>query len=50
MSEDTRPVLTKIREFFGYPNIAAFGKDWRNLTDEDKAQIKHGIEDGSLNY
>lgn len=42
--------LGKIREFFGYASLADFGKDWRQLTDEDKDQIRTGIEDGTLNY
>jgi hypothetical protein len=46
----TDNILARIREFFGYPSLSAFGKDWRALTDEDKDQIKKGIEDGSLNY
>ena len=27
-----------------------FRKDWQALSDQDKADLKNGIEDGSLNY
>lgn len=43
-------ILTRIKEFFGYKTLAEFAKDWKLLSDEDKAQIKSGIEDGSLTY
>lgn len=43
---DTRPIL----EFFGYPNVASFATEWRKLDDEDRAQIRQGIADGSLTY
>lgn len=33
----------------GY-KLAAFKADWSQLTDKDKADLKTGIADGSLNY
>lgn len=27
-----------------------FRKDWVQLTDQDKADLKNGIEDGTFNY
>lgn len=42
--------IKDIMQFFGYSGSAEFSKDWKQLTDEDKEQIKQGIEDGSLKY
>ena len=41
--------LTQIREFFEIP-IAQFAKEWRALTDKDRADIKQGFNDGSMTY
>lgn len=30
--------------------LTAFSKEWQSLSDEDKAQIRQGIGDGTLNY
>ena len=30
--------------------LAKFRKEWAELSDSDKAQIKAGIADGTLNY
>lgn len=42
--------LNDIRKFFGYENLAQFRKDWSELTDADKTQIRTGLENGSLTY
>ena len=48
--------LSKVMKFFGFTkkdgtnDVPAFRKEWGALTDTDKAQIKQGIEDGSLDY
>jgi hypothetical protein len=42
--------LNDVRKFFGYDSLGAFRTDWSSLTDEDKAQIKGGLEDVSLTY
>lgn len=41
--------LKQIMEFFGM-NAAQFNKNWKELTPQDKAQIKAGIGNGSLTY
>lgn len=46
MAEST---LKKIMEFFGM-SPSEFTKDWKKLTTEDKAQIREGIENGTLTY
>lgn len=33
----------------GY-KLATFKNDWSNLTDQDKADLKAGIGDGTLTY
>lgn len=51
---DQKPVsLADIHKFFkgdGDYKLAQFRKEWADLTDGDKAQIKAGLEDGSLTY
>lgn len=42
-------VLAKIREFFEM-EMAEFKREWTALTPEDKAQLKQGMEDGTLTY
>lgn len=42
--------LAQIKEFFGYPNLTAFAADWKLVPNEDRAQIKAGLSDGTLSY
>ena len=41
--------LLVVRNFFGM-SMAEFKAEWPKLTTEDKAQIRKGLTDGSLNY
>jgi len=45
---DAKPV--DVKNYFGYPDTTTFMRDWKSLTDKDKADLKKGIGDGSLNY
>lgn len=53
MSESTAnvalPSIAVIRDFFGMTGKEMM-TEWRQMTDEDKLQIKQGISDGTLNY
>ena len=42
--------MKTIMQFFGYTNLPEFAADWAQLNAKDKAQIKSGILDGTLNY
>ncbi|WP_277425608.1 hypothetical protein [Mycolicibacterium nivoides] len=42
--------MKKIMEFFGFTSAGAFMKEWKALDETDQAQLKAGIEDGSLTY
>jgi len=42
--------MIDVMHYFGYPTAAAFKKDWSQLSDKDKEELKTGIEDGSLTY
>ena len=42
--------MISVMKFFGYPNAAAFRADWQKLTENDREQLKTGIENGSLTY
>ena len=38
-------------EFFGFTGqISEFAKQWKALTPQDQADLKRGLEDGTLNY
>ncbi len=53
MPETTAPKplgVKDLKEFFGYEKLADFSKDWKELTDEDKEQLRTGIADGTFNY
>lgn len=39
-----------LKEFFGYDKLADFSRDWKLLSDEDKAQLRGGIIDVTFNY
>jgi hypothetical protein len=47
MAETT---LKDLREFFGYAKLTDFAKDWKQLSDVDKEQIRKGITDGTFTY
>lgn len=42
--------LNDIRKFFGIDNIAQFRKEWNDLSDKDKAELKSGIQDDTYTY
>lgn len=42
-------MLKKIMEFFEMP-IGQFGKEWKQLSEDARRQIRDGIENGSLTY
>lgn len=42
--------MKEVMKFFGFPNAAAFAKEWKKLTDKDKEDLKQGLADGSLTY
>lgn len=44
------PTLGEIKDFFGYPSLTAFAKDWKEMPVPDREQIKKGLGDGSLTY
>lgn len=44
--------LSEIATYFRKPgeSLSEFSKEWMQLTDEDKEQIKKGFDDGSMTY
>jgi hypothetical protein len=42
-------LLAQIRDFLGMSS-GDFAREWKQLSPGDKADIKKGIEDGSLTY
>lgn len=41
--------MIAVQKYLDIP-LALFRKEWAALTDEDKAQIKEGVLNGSLTY
>lgn len=45
------PVTLKdLKAYFGYEKLTEFSKDWKELSEESRKQIKDGINDGTFNY
>lgn len=42
--------LIQVKEYFEITSAAEFSREWKQLTDTDKEQLKRGIGDGSLTY
>ena len=45
--------IKAIKEFFGMrpgDTLKSFTEEWKSLSDEDKAQIKQGLSDGTFTY
>lgn len=49
MTEPKEASLTEMRMYFGM-TTKEFATEWRQLTAEDKADLKKGIGNGTLNY
>lgn len=47
MSENAS--VKDVMAYFGMP-VSQFKSEWSKLTDQDKANLKAGIGDGSLTY
>ncbi len=41
--------LLDVRDFFGM-ELAAFKRDWLQLSDDDKRALREGIGNGTLTY
>lgn len=57
MADSPKPVsdpkatsLNGVRLYFGIPSASAFGAEWRKLSDQDKADLKNGIGNGTETY
>lgn len=52
----TPATIIQVKDFFGFDgktpenNMAAFRKQWGELTADDKDQLRTGLGDGTLNY
>ena len=42
--------MIEVMKYFGYANAAAVRKDWNDLSETDREQLKTGVKDGSFNY
>lgn len=50
MAAAARTPMLDVKDFFGYTNMAQFGREWRSLDVGSKEALKEGIADGSLTY
>lgn len=51
MTETSAPMTLKdLKEYFGYAKLTDFSKDWKHLSETDRAEIRGGIENGSMTY
>lgn len=51
MDDVARTVSAKeLKEFFGYTKLADFSRDWKELSEAERAQIRGGIADGTFTY
>lgn len=42
--------LTDVQKYFGYTNLAQFRKDWVELDDATKKDLRNGIGNGTFTY
>ncbi len=42
--------MVDVKNYFEIENIAKFRVEWAELTDQDKADLKQGIGDGTFTY
>jgi len=48
--ENQTITLKDLKEFFGYTKLTDFSRDWKQLSETDREQIRKGVEDGTFNY
>ena len=41
--------IKEVMAYFGIP-ITQFGKEWKQLSEQDKNQLRRGIGDGTFTY
>ena len=42
--------MVAVKDYFGYKSMAEFRKDWSELTDQDKTDLRTGVDNGTLTY
>jgi hypothetical protein len=42
--------LKAIADYFGYESLSTFASDYQKLDEVERAQIREGIESGTLTY
>lgn len=47
---DKAATLNDVRKFFEYESAADFRKEWMQLSESDRTEIKAGLTDGTLTY
>jgi hypothetical protein len=44
-----KPILTQVKEFFEF-KASDFMREWKELSDKDRADIKGAFENGTMTY
>lgn len=42
--------MLDVKNYFGYTNTATFSKEWKELSEGDKLDLKSALTDGSFTY
>lgn len=50
MADDKKASALEIKKFFGIDSTADFAKEWKELSDKDKEQIRTGIGNDTNTY
>jgi hypothetical protein len=48
-STTSKPVASQLKEYFEM-SAADFMKQWKELTDQDKNDLRQGVENGTWSY
>jgi hypothetical protein len=51
--KDVKAIVGRTQDENGNPRdetLSEFSKQWRSLDDKDKADLKKGVDDGSMTY
>lgn len=49
MAEEKKATIKDVRDYFAIES-KRFALEWRNLTAQDKEDLKAGLSDGTLSY
>ena len=48
--EATAATMLEVKKYFGYDKLSDFKRDWQELDDISRVQLRNGIGNGTLTY